>query len=69
MLTPYNFTPEEESKLLGFIEGNKDKLNEVSLRMINKIADLVKMSPDWEKIARATCMKRSAAPGYAGKKS
>tara|TARA_Y100001937_G_scaffold124374_1_gene188970 strand:- start:375 stop:1433 length:1059 start_codon:yes stop_codon:yes gene_type:complete len=69
MLTPYNFTPEEESTLLGFIEGNKDKLNEVSLRMINKIADLVKMSPDWEKIARATCMKRSAAPGYAGKKS
>jgi hypothetical protein len=61
MLVPYKFTPEQEQGLIDFIWDNRDQLNEVSLRMVTKIADLMRMSKDWEKLARATCMKRSMA--------
>jgi len=47
--------------LIDFIWDAKDQLNEISLRMVTKIADLMKMSADWKKLARATCMKRSMA--------
>jgi len=61
MLVPYKFTPEQEQQLIDFIWDHRDSLNEVSLRMVTKIADLMRMSTDWEKLARATCMKRSMA--------
>ena len=59
MLNPYKFSPENEQRLVDFIWDNRDHLNEISLRMVTKIADLMKMDPKgWEKLARATCMKR-----------
>ena len=61
MLSPYKFSAEQEQKLIDFIWEHRDSLNEISLRMVTKIADLMKMSNDWEKLARATCMKRSMA--------
>lgn len=59
MLASYKFTPKQEQKIIDFIWDGRDALNEISLRMVTKIADLMKMSDDWEKLARATCMKRS----------
>ena len=48
------------------IVDEKKDLNEISLRMVTKIADLRKMSDDWKKLARVTCMKRGSQPSYAG---
>jgi len=61
MLHEYKFPPEQVQELIEFIWDAKDSLNEISLRMVTKIADLMKMTPDWKKLARATCMKRSMA--------
>ena len=61
MLAAYKFSAEQEQYLIDFLWDNRDSLNEISLRMVTKIADLMKMSNDWEKLARATCMKRSMA--------
>ena len=42
------------------MEENKEKLREMSLRMVNKIADLKKMAPErWMRLAESTCMKRN----------
>ena len=61
MLSDYKFDEAQTQELIDFIWDAKDALNEISLRMVTKIADLMKMSEDWKKLARATCMKRSMA--------
>ena len=61
MLSDYKFDEHQVQELIEFIWDAKDQLNEISLRMVTKIADLMKMTPDWKKLARATCMKRSMA--------
>jgi len=43
---------------LEFIEHNQDNLNELSLRMALKIADLKQISQKWRALAESTCMKR-----------
>lgn len=61
MLDRYEFTPSEVQDILDFIESNQDHLNELSLRMVVKIADLVSAFPDtWREFAESTCMKREA---------
>lgn len=61
MLTPYNFTPDEEKTIIDFVFDNADYLREVSLRMVKKIADFVKADPnDWQTMAEATCLQREA---------
>ena len=58
MLKKYAMPPELEEELIQFIYKNKHKLREISLRMVLKIADLWKMSPDkWKVLAEQTCMK------------
>jgi hypothetical protein len=48
--------PEE---ILEFIEVNKKRLRELSLRTVLKVADLAKAFPDkWEAMAENTVMKR-----------
>jgi hypothetical protein len=69
MLKDYGFAKEDETELMDFMQEHESSLNEISLRMITKIADLKKMSDDWKKLARVTCMKRGFQPGYAGTKS
>lgn len=60
MLDKYNFSKEEVAGLIVYMEENKNKLREVSLRMVNKIADLKKMAPErWERLTESTCMKRA----------
>lgn len=59
MLNEYDFTKEEEAELLDFIFDNKDRMREISLRMVTKVADLRKsMSNRWKRMAECTCMKR-----------
>ena len=59
MLKTYNFSKDEEVGLIHYMEENKEKLREVSLRMVTKIADLKKMSPTrWQRLAENTCIKR-----------
>jgi hypothetical protein len=45
--------------LLDFIDDNKKKLRELSLRMVLKLADLKKAMPNWQAVAEVTCMRRS----------
>lgn len=59
MLNDYEFTEDEVEEIVSFIVDNKDKLRELSLRMVLKIADLRKSFPaSWQSMARTTCMRR-----------
>ena len=58
MLYSYNFEEHEQNEILDFIDGNRSKLREMSLRTVLKIADLKKMNGDkWKSYAEMTCMK------------
>jgi len=62
MLDKYEFDNPEGavSELLAFIDTNKKKLRELSLRMVLKLADLRQSFPDrWERVAEVSCMRRS----------
>ena len=66
VLGDYGFSQEQGNEIVAFMDEHKKDLNEISLRMVTKIADLRKMSDDWQKLARVTCMKRGSQPSYAG---
>jgi hypothetical protein len=60
LFNDYEFTPEQGDEILAFMDENKDKLREMSLRMALKLADLTKVSQsNWKSLARSTCMKHS----------
>ena len=60
MLDDYEFTDVEKEVLVDFIDENKKKLRELSLRTVLKIADLKKSMPsNWRAVAEVTCMRRS----------
>jgi hypothetical protein len=60
MLDAYDLTQEEKDEVVQFIEVNKDKMRELSLRMVIKVADLrVAMADKWKSVAALTCMKRA----------
>jgi len=60
MLNEYDFTAEEQNELMSFLLDNKEKMREISLRMVTKLADLKKsMGGDkWKRVAEVTCMRR-----------
>jgi hypothetical protein len=59
MLESYEFRPWDVDELLEFIDNNKKKLRELSLRMVLKLADLKKSFPDrWMRVAEVSCMRR-----------
>lgn len=59
MLDEYGFGDAGVKGLIEFMKDNGERLREVSLRMVLKIADLKKMDEDnWQDLARGTCMKR-----------
>jgi len=59
MLDEYDFKPEQQAELLEYVHENKNRLRELSLRMVTKIADLMKMNPEkWKSYAESTCMRR-----------
>lgn len=60
MLDRYDFAAGVQDELLGFVSANKEKLRELSLRMVLKLADLRKSFPKtWKTLANTTCMKRA----------
>jgi hypothetical protein len=60
MLSKYEFPECVKDELIEFIEANQDKLRELSLRMVLKIADLRKAFPtSWTAMVKTTCMKRA----------
>lgn len=61
MLDEYSFDEETINMIVKYIEDNQDFLRELSLRMVIKIARLVKADPLlWEKDVEATCLRRDA---------
>jgi hypothetical protein len=59
MLDRYEFEPVVKHEVLEFINEYKDRLRELSLRMVLKISDLRKAFPtSWQAMAKTTCMKR-----------
>ena len=60
MLQRFEFEEVEKASIIEFIDDNKDKLRELSLRMVLKIADLKKSFPSsWMAMAKTTCMRRT----------
>ena len=59
MLERYEFDACVEDEIIDFVEANQDRLRELSLRMVLKIADLKKGFPNnWTAMVKTTCMKR-----------
>lgn len=59
MLDAYDLDDSAKAEVVQFIEVNKDKMRELSLRMVIKVADLRAAMPDkWQNVAALTCMKR-----------
>lgn len=42
--------------IIGYMIDNRDSLNEISLRMVKKLANLSLMGPGWQDIANVTCL-------------
>lgn len=57
MLREQGFSQRQEDELMEFIAEFQDKLRELSLRMVIKLAGLMQMGGDWKRLARATCMR------------
>ena len=59
MLTEYMFSDDTVQDIIDFVDINKAKLRELSLRTVLKVADLAKAFPaKWEAMAENTVMKR-----------
>lgn len=62
MLDAYEFNEPAVAKdeIVAFVVANADKLRELSLRMVLKLADLRKSFPtSWHAMAKTTCMRRA----------
>ena len=59
MLAKYDFEECIKDEIVEFVEANQDKLRELSLRMVLKVAQLRKAFPTtWKSMVKTTCMKR-----------
>ena len=60
MLDRYDLTDEAKLEVVDFVKANVDRVRELSLRTVLKIADLRASFPDkWESVAAMTCMRTS----------
>jgi hypothetical protein len=58
LFADYDFDECVQDEIIAFMDENKNRLREMSLRMALKIADLRKMSVlNWKRLAETTCMK------------
>jgi hypothetical protein len=59
MLDVYGFTEEAVAELLAFIDENKKRLRELSLRTVLKTADLMRSFPNgkWKRVAQISLMR------------
>ena len=61
MLNEYKFDDVKavEQSIVEYMETNGKRIQELSLRMAIKLAELIKMRPtDWQSVANVTCIKR-----------
>ena len=59
MLNSYTLDDEVKEDIIDFVDINKNRLRELSLRTVLKVADLAVAFPDkWEAMAENTVMKR-----------
>ena len=59
MLNEYKLSDEVVEEIVDFVDINKTRLRELSLRTVLKVADLAKAFPNrWEAMAENTVMKR-----------
>ncbi len=47
---------QDRQDILAFLIVNQQSLNELSLRMVKKLASLSKMGPGWQEVANVTCL-------------
>jgi len=60
MLDSYELTDEHKLEVVDFVDANKDRMRELSLRTVLKVADLRVSFPDkWKSVAEMTCMRGS----------
>jgi DNA-binding NarL/FixJ family response regulator len=58
MLKGYEFSAEQEAELVEFVDANKKRLRELSLRTVLKTADLIKSFPaKWQRVAEVSLMR------------
>ena len=60
MLQDYEFEPQQQAQLIEFIDANKRRLRELSLRTVLKCADLMRTFPTadkWQRVAQISLMK------------
>ena len=60
MLVDYDFTEQQQAALIQFIDANKRRLRELSLRTVLKTADLMRTFPQadkWQRVAQISLMK------------
>jgi hypothetical protein len=59
MLNEYDFEPGQQEELIEFIDANKKKLRELSLRTVLKTADLMRTFPNgkWKRVAEVSLMR------------
>jgi hypothetical protein len=59
MLDTYKLSTDVKDEIIDFVDMNKKRLRELSLRTVLKVADLAVAFPDkWEAMAENTVMKR-----------
>ena len=54
----FEFADYEKDEVIDFIDENKHKMREMSLRMVIKVASLKASMPNWRRVAALTCMRR-----------
>ena len=58
MLDDYELTDEQKLEVVNFVDANKHRMRELSLRTVLKVADLAASFPDkWQAVAEVTCMR------------
>lgn len=58
LLEDYNFSEAEHAEIIEFVDSNRAKMRELSLRTVIKTADLRRSMPDrWQRVASMTLMK------------
>ena len=58
MLRDAGFSADEEKEIIDFIQENKDNLRELSLRMVLKLSNIMRIdSENWKDLAKITCFK------------
>jgi hypothetical protein len=58
MLSTYDYDAATVEDIIAFVEANAQRMRELSLRTVLKVADLRKSFPDkWKSVAEVTCMR------------